>query len=309
MISKFLVSATLLTALPLTALAGLSPMYNKYYSSDRFTFNGKNFENLSEEFAHAEYDAKDPDRKSLSNETASSKYRFDFNHEFVGSDQGKDRLSRWTETSSTGSGPTRVISSSTSTFYDNNKLRARTICASEGRDDSLHCATATQKTCVAILEKYEKVAGAQMGQNPLFTKDAAQNEKNMKSCQSLIEGYSDMAKAGEKYLRNERGYNDVVAGDTAALQSQAKKVFGTNWAMANITVQESKIDDVLKLSEAGSKNAAFIGSPAGMGLIFKLVETCRASLKDFDKDRLDGTAVRKSSEILNRDQKGAAGTR
>jgi hypothetical protein len=291
------------------AFAGTAPIYNKYYRSDKFSFNGRAFENLSEDFAHANYNKQNPDQKFLENKTGDEKYRFDWQNEFA----AEDRISRWTESTSTGSGNKRVISTSTSTFYNNDKLRARTHCISEGGDATLHCVTATQRSCIGVLEKYDSLNQAQNSENPLFSKDPVQNEKNMKSCQNLLQSYADIAKASHNHIGKVEGYNSVVDGDHKAIAAQANLLLGKKQvsvlgltidsAAPLVSAKEAHMNDVQDIAKQAKASAQFMGSAAGMGLIHDLVRMCRESLGDFDSTRIaDKVPTRNASERLRQQQ-------
>jgi hypothetical protein len=300
---RYIFVGALMISAPVLALAVNSPMYNKYYSSDKFTFNGRNFENLSEEFAHSQYSAKDPDSKFLINESGDDKYRFDYSRETA----GEDNLVRFTEATSTGSGDKRYITASTATFYKNDKLRARTICASENGESAVHCATATQKSCIGILEKYQSLTKASKGHPALLSSEPAENDKNMKSCQNLLQGYAEIANASQKYLNTESGFNKVAERDTEAVQQQMNRLFGKKALLfSNISVKENNVDTTLKLGAKASETAEFASSPAGLGLIQHLVQTCRESIRDFDANRVDGTAARNAASKLKGGQTAPA---
>jgi len=295
-ILKFLVPSFFVFAMPVFATA--SNIYSKYYNNDEFSFDGRRFNGISDEIVPtATYDHTDPDHKFLRSETKDGKYGFDWRHEFVSADKNikKERISRLTEVSSSGIGDNRIVTASTATFYDNNKLRARTVCTGDV-SEQIHCVTATQKSCLGVMEKYKEVTVASKEKSALLSKDPAENEKNIKTCQNLMQGYADIAGASSKYMKKAQGYNDVVQVDSEAIQDQADLIFGKKkMIISNINANPAKLGDITAVSKQAQASARLLSSPTGIELVHKLIQACRQSQKDFDTSRLDGEAAKAAS--------------
>jgi len=292
-ILKFFVPSFFVFAMPVFATA--SNIYNKYYNNDEFSFDGRRFNGISNEIVPtATYEHIDPDHKFLRYETKNSKYGFDWKHEFVSADKNKvkERISRLTEVSSSGIGDNRVVTASTATFYNNNKLRARTVCSGDV-SEQIHCVTATQKSCLGVMEKYKEVTQASKEKSALLSNDPAENEKNIKTCQNLMQGYAEVAGASSKYMKTHHGYDEVARVDSEAIQNQADLVFGKKKVLfSNINANPAKLGDITAVSRQAQASARLLSSPTGIELVHKLVQACRQSQQDFDTSRLDGEAAK-----------------